>query len=277
MASATAVAVLLVLGSFLYWIQQGIKPVVTRLQNEQVVTAYLADSPNPQASQVIVDSIRLNLGSSAVAGAPPAEIHYVPATEFLAHLKSQYGELSRQLEELGAEENSIIPSYITVTGSLSPEEIDRLRSTPGIESVETSRDRYRHVVGAFAAVKWIVDLLMVGLAVALFTGLLHLSRMNGYLHRDALSLLKFWGASPQILRTPGLLSGLSVGFLGGALASAMGYALSLSLTTQVRSLAPVLKNIPTYASSLALMLTFIGAVLGLISGALAAPSFMGKK
>ena len=38
------------------------------------------------------------------------------------------------------------------------------------------------------------------------------------MHREALTILKLWGASQRELHAPGMLSGLLVGGLGGAVA-----------------------------------------------------------
>jgi cell division protein FtsX len=62
--SALAVAFLLVLVGFLFWMQEGLRPVLTRLQGEQVITAYLrAEVPEKEESK-IVDQIRVAVGAA---------------------------------------------------------------------------------------------------------------------------------------------------------------------------------------------------------------------
>src|SRR6185503_10890780 len=98
---------------------------------------------------------------------------------------------------------SIIPRYVSISGMLEDSTLERVKSVSGVESAETSKDRYRHVVSAFTALKWVLNFLVAGIGLALLTGLIHLARTNAYLHRDSISLLRLWGASEWTLRAPG--------------------------------------------------------------------------
>ena len=59
--SAFAVAFLLLLAGLLFWMQQGLKPVLVRLQQEQVITAYLGPSIDPKSDNQVIDQIQLAL------------------------------------------------------------------------------------------------------------------------------------------------------------------------------------------------------------------------
>src|SRR5262249_47235875 len=142
-----------------------------------------------------------------------------------------FPELSRELEDLGTEMSVVVPRYVSISGILTDTEgatadgerdprpvLERVRSVSGIESAESSKDRFKPVVGAFQALRWVARLLAYGLCLALLAGLIHLARMNSALHGESLSLLRLWGAGEWTLRIPSALSGLSVGALGGATA-----------------------------------------------------------
>lgn len=261
--SGIAVGFLLLLIGFLFWMQSGLKSVLVRLHGEQVVTAYLDSSLDPKDEGKLVDTLRLSLGAQS-----SAEIKLVNSNQFMSQLKGQYPDLVRELEDLGQEMIQIVPRYISISGILPETALERIRTTPGIESAESSKDRYHHIIGAFTTLRWVSRILMGGICLALLTGLIHLSRMNAYLHRDALTLLRFWGAGSGTLAAPGMISGIFVGLLGGIIASMSWITLGVWLTKHVRSLSVLLKGMPSYSTHLSISLLGFGAALGLIAGVL---------
>ncbi len=262
-SSAAAVGVLLLLVGFLAWMQAGLKPVVARLQGEQVVTAYLATDVESQDESRVLDQVRQSLGAQAIS-----EIRLVGTQEFISNLKGQYPDLSRELQELGSETRAIVPRYVSISGMLANNAVDSVKLVSGIESAESSKDRYAHIVGAFSALRWVAKVLGVGLILALFTGLIHLSRMNAYLHQDALSVLRIWGATELTLRAPSMISGVIVGALGGFLASAGWLTAASWLVHHVRSLSPMLRDLPSASFGWAAALMLGGMLVGLFAGAI---------
>ncbi len=252
--TAVAVGLLLLLGGFLACFERGLEPVVQRLRGEQVITAYLDGSVEAAREAQIVDSIRIAVGAKAV------EVNLVSTTQFIEELGKHYPDLAKELHELGDEARAVVPRHVVISGLLSGNALDGVKAVPGIESAESSKDRHRHIVGAFQALQWVAKLFIAGIALALLTGLVHLARTNAHLHRDALALLRLWGAGPLTLRIPGLLSGFWVGLLGGAIACAGWVAGGAWLARQIHALSPMLSEMP--------MPTHVGAVL-LLAGALA--------
>jgi cell division transport system permease protein len=262
--SAGAVGFLLVLAGFLFWMQAGLKPVLARLQGEQVVTAYLDSSVEAKEEGKVVDSIRVALGAHAEG----SDIRIVRAEQFMDNLKGTYPELARELEDMGSEAAAVVPRYVSVSGILPDEALAKVRDVPGVESAESSKDRYVHIVGAFSALRWVAKLLVAGLALALFTGLIHLSRMNAYLHRDALTILRLWGASDSMLRMPSMISGVIVGATGGAVAAVAWIWAGTWMSQQLRALSPMLRDLPGASLGLAAALLGCGVLIGLFAGAL---------
>jgi hypothetical protein len=76
--SAIAVGVLLLLVGFLFWMQQGLKTVLVRLQGEQVLTAYISSSVNTADEVKLMDSVK-----RTVENQNGIETKFVNATEFL--------------------------------------------------------------------------------------------------------------------------------------------------------------------------------------------------
>lgn len=261
MFSAIAVGFLLLLIGFLFWMQQGLKPVLIRLQKEQVVTAYLNSSATETDEARLLEEVKQLIGSES-----SAEIRLVTSSQFIQMMKDQYSDLGRELEDLGQDKNQVIPRYISVSGVLNHSVIDQIKKLEGIESAESSKDRYHHIVGAFSTLRFVAKVLMIGVILALLTGLIHLSRMNVYLHQDALSLMKLWGASGRILSTPGMISGLFVGMLGGVIASSGWLTIGYPLTHHIRALSSILKGLPIVRSHFAIALLLMGSGVGLLSG-----------
>jgi cell division protein FtsX len=270
--SAAAVGFLLLVAGFLYWLQAGLKPVVSRLRGEQVITAYLSmpapsvalqDPPQPELDK-LGDTIRTAIG----AHAEDVSLEYVGAQKFVDHLKGPYPELARELEDLGPEMASVVPRYFSVTGVFNGGALERVRAVPGIESAESSRDRYARVVGAFVALRWVARLLASGALLALLTGLVQLSRLSAYMHRETLSILRLWGAGALEVRAPAMVSGALVGLAGGALAATGWIAAGQGLSRQIRALSPMLGALPEPGIALALGMALAGLAIGLCAGAL---------
>jgi len=257
--SSLVVGFLLLVTGVLVWLQQGLKPVLAHLQNEEVVTAYLAPDVDAIRESKIVDEIRADLGAHA-------EVQLVPTTEFVANIKKQYPDLGQELDNLGEEASSIIPRYVSISGVFPDGVVDRVRGVSGVESAETSRDRHRQVIGAISAIRWVARLLIVGLCMALFTGLIHLARTNMDIHRDAVTLMRLMGASASQLQLPSVFSGLWVGFCGGLVAAAGWVTVGAWLTHHVRGLSPLLREMPHASASLAAALFVAGLIIGASAG-----------
>lgn len=264
--STLSTAFLLILAGLMMWVQDGLKPVLRHLQGEQVITAYIQPDVKTGEESKIIDSIRTSLGAHPASASQEASVRFFDTTQFTQQIKTRYPELAQELEELGPEAASVVPRFISITGVLADGALADIRSIPGIETAETSKDRYLPVIGAFVGVRRMAKLLLIGISLALLTGLLHLARMNDPLLRDALSLLKLWGASGWTLRVPGLVSGLSVGLAGGAVAALVWIWVGSEACAQVIALSPVLKMMPPSPQGLAGTLLSVGAALGLISG-----------
>ena len=258
-----AVGILLFLASFLFWMQRSLGPVIDRLQNEQVITAYLDPALDPKDEAQVVDTIRTTIGAHA-----QADIELVQSDQFINHLRGDYPDLARELEDLGSEMQTVIPRYVSISGVLPLKTLSAVKEVRGVQAAESSTDRFQNVIGAFRALKWIATLLTLGLGLALTTGLIHLGRTNAYLHQESSALMKLMGASQGVLRTPGLVSGFLVGLLGGALAAISWVSVGVTMTHHVRSLTPMLRYMPESHSGFALALVAVGVAIGSFSGVL---------
>ena len=265
--SALSVGFLLTLAGFLFWMEHGLRPVITKLKEEQVVTVYLAPPTDLTGSVKVIDQIKTQVGAKSLES-HRVEIREVSSEDFVGDLKGYYPELAKELGTLGSDLESVVPRFISVSGILKPGAVQGFKDLPGVESVETSSERFQHIVGAFQALRWVARILCLGLCFALFTGLVHLSRMNADLHRDAVALLRLWGAGPWTLRVPAILSGLWVGVLGGSLASIGWIVFSSPVAEHVQALSPVLQDLRAPAPAFAALILSAGILMGFLSGVL---------
>lgn len=261
--SAVAVGFLLILSCSLFWMQTSLKPLISKLKAEQVVTIYLSNLGPQQTEAQWIDKIQMNLGSHS-----QAEVKYVGISDFISLIHQQYPSLARELEDLGQEVQQVVPRYISIAGILSTSAVEALKKMPGIENIESSQDRYHHIVGAFSVLRWIAKILIVGVCFALLVGMVHLSRINAHLHRDVLKLLRYWGAGRWTLMLPGVIAGASVGFLGGLLAGLAWVSLGKVFIFYVQSLSEMFTLLPETQTPFAWILVLTGTLLGVLSGML---------
>jgi cell division protein FtsX len=259
--SVLAVSLLLTLIGFSFWVRQGLAPIIQDLQEQHVVTAFL----KPDSEVVSEDRIRLSLGASARDSRVETEV--VTSEKFMRKLGERYPDLAREIEDLGEEGKTLVPRFVTVAGNLSPEAVDRVKAIDGVDSVEASRDQFRNVVGAFESLRWISTVLIVGLMLAILTGLIQISRTHTLIQHETLALMRLLGASRIALGMPAVISGLLVGALGGAIACGFWIGFGSRLTTQVKDLSPFLASFGGMPHLGALLL-LAGLALGAFGGAL---------
>jgi cell division protein FtsX len=260
--SGFAVATLLVLSGFLVWFGRGLQPVVARLQSDQIITAYVDPATSDERLKAIRDELRTSLGAQR------AEIESVSQNEFLKKIKTHYPDLGIELEGMGSEVKGLLPKYVSIAGSIDDDTLIKIRSVNGVESVDTSQERYALLVGAFRALSKISYWLAVALGIALMTGLFQLSRTHQALQAESIQLLRLWGASPIVQMAPAMISGTLVGAFGGILAGLCWWGISRNLGLQLSELSPYLRDIGTPAPQFALILLGVGVLSGAISGLL---------
>ncbi|MFZ9594705.1 MAG: hypothetical protein ACO3A2_01355 [Bdellovibrionia bacterium] len=263
--SGLAGGVLLFLVGFFLWVDQGLKPLVLRLKGEQVITAYVDPSMPLKSQGAFLDQVKEALKSESMKN--PLDIQWLSSKQFVDRLKPYYPELARELEDLGSESQQLIPETISITGVLSDRAVEKVRKIPGIESVESSKDRYKQSASAFSALRWVLRFLVVGVALALLTGLIQLSRLNSYFQAETLEFFQMWGGAQQKVLLPVVLSSFFVGLLMGALACFSWLTLGSWLTAELRSLSPWLKSVPSSAGMRPVLLFIWGCVLGVLAGA----------
>jgi cell division protein FtsX len=259
--AVSSVGFLLFLSGFMIWMDRGLKPVIARMEREQVITAYLDPALEDKDQGKIIDAIRTSLGARA-------EVRAVGAEQFLADVRTTHPDLAREIEDLGDEMKTVIPRFISATGLLAPDALEKVKAVQGVESAESSKDRFQNVIGAFYALRRVARILAGGLCVALLIGLLQLSKLNGQYQRDTIGLLWLWGAGSFIVRLPGVISGAVTGLLGGSVAAAAWATAGFWLANHLQQLSPMLHGMPSPVLGIAGILLLAGLFIGVVSAVL---------
>lgn len=267
--SSISVAFLLFSITLLFWLEQGLGPVIARLQGDQVLTAYIVPTlPAPQEKE-LVDAIRVSVGASAER-AKEISVRLTTAKDFLNILNAAHPSLSEQLVELSESEPQVsellIPRFVTVSGLLKSDAATEIKALPGVESVESSEGRTRPIASAFIALRWVARWLALGLFVALLNSLIHLGRSHAAFHGQSLAILRLWGADSIQSQLPCALSGFSIGVLGGVLACVTWFVLQSVLRSRILLLSPAFESLPENGQWFAAFPLMIGAVFGLACG-----------
>ena len=265
LAHAVSVGALLLVFTGMLWMVEGLNPVIQRLEQEQLVTAYFLPTVTHDQETQVADTIRTRV--RALAGTA-IHVELTAAQQFLALLKQDAPELARELTDLTAEGGAedLLPRFITLKGSISKSLVDEVQKIPGIDSVETSASRTRPVAQAFKTLQWIVRALGLGLLVALLSAVYHLSRSHLAIHGQTVSILRLWGGHSLKAKMPCLVSGISVGGLGGLIATGLWVVCCHSLRGQFLHLSPALESLPLIRPEFGIVPLGLGLCLGVLSG-----------
>ena len=264
-----SLASLLILGGFLLGFYQGLKPIVARINAEQILTVYVDPSLNSDQEKGLIDRIGLTMGSA------PVQIEMTERADFLERLEKRSPELVKEILSLGDEGFALLPRFVTISGKFSGgsdqirESVLSLRAIEGVESVESSFERFSHVGAAFRVVSRTSLWFGVGIAFAILSLFFLIGRMNHTLFSESLSVMEFWGAGPLLLRLPLLISLLLIGLGSALLAYGLFRWTYFSGIEQVRLFSPLFSDleIPRMATANGIFIfSFLGSLaMGLLS------------
>jgi len=260
-----SLGILIFFSALLYWFGASVSPVIKRLTNEQIITAYLEPSVTEDQQVQVVDSIRVIVGSGANRDSG-ASIDLIEPEDFLAKLDQPYPELAQQLRDLGPEFKTVVPKYINISGDLTGDTLGKIKALPFVAETESSADRYESVSGAFRAFKIISLSLLGGALVALITAMVLLSRLNQQIFSDSLSVFRLLGADETLLRMPNTIAGLITGLSGGVVAALIWLSISGQLGDWLRLLSPFFSEIPEPGYAIIFYQVILGVLIGVSIG-----------
>jgi cell division protein FtsX len=238
---ALSVGILLFVGGMLAAFLGNVQNSIAELQKQQVVMVYLAGTLSPEQEKTAVDQIKSTLAApiADVNGENQKTPELIPLNqnEFLEELRLYSPEVLNELLGLGNMMNSMIPKGVGISGEVGNEGLSKIKSILGVEAVENSRQRFDLAIQSLSQLKTFLLLVSGGLLIVFLTAFVHFARLNGSLFSDLRSLLTLMGARPWYVPIPSIISGVLVGFLGGALASLLWVVFSGDLFYQINQIA----------------------------------------
>ncbi|MCM0606912.1 MAG: hypothetical protein KA715_12550 [Xanthomonadaceae bacterium] len=259
--SAISFSFMIFLMSLFFWMDRELKPLVTKLRSDQVLTVYLNSDTNASDEKRIVDSIRTSVGAHP-------DIRMISSDGFLEEMKKNYPDLIDEVYQLGPEMKVTVPKYVSVAGTLNSNVIPEIKKLTGVDSIDISYNKLRQAAGPFQTLRLFSKFMFVGLLIAGICGVVLLGRSISSQHKETLSLMELMGASEFEKKTPALLSGISVGLLSGLLSFILWVSFAAKITGALRVFSPALANLsdPKMLIGFALMgvSILVGMGVGLI-------------
>ncbi len=215
-AIATTAFTLACFGVFLL-LYLNLRAMATSLQSDLKVVVYVKDGTPPPGVSELQALLKADPGVQALV--------YVSKEQALADFRTQFPEESHLLQGLG--ENPLPASFIITLAPAyrSPDAVrrwaDRLKSAPGVEQVQYSRDwidNLNTIVGY-------LELAAVGigtvLSAASVTIIASTIRLTLYARRDEIEIMRLIGATGSFIKIPYLIEGAMLGVMGGAVSLAI--------------------------------------------------------
>ena len=215
-AVATTAFTLACFGVFLL-LYLNLRTMATSLQSDFKVVVYVKDGTPPSGVSELQGLLKADSGVQALT--------YVSKEQALADFRTQFPQESHLLQGLG--DNPLPASFIvTLAPSYrSPDAVrrwsDRLKSAPGVEQVQYSRDwidNLNMIVGY-------LELAAVGigtvLSAASVTIIASTIRLTLYARRDEIEIMRLIGATGSFIKIPYLIEGAMLGVMGSAVSLVM--------------------------------------------------------
>lgn len=268
-ASISTVAVsLLVLGAFgILGLNMGY--MVSALETQVEVTAYMKDDVNADALKQIENRLKNIDGVTDVA--------FVTKAEALERFRNRLGEQASMLEAL--DEQNPLPNSFEIKvdrPELVKPTAEAVEKMTGVETVKYGREVVDQL---FQMTKMLRILGLVLLGFLVFATLFIISntiRLTVFARRKEIGIMKYVGATNAFIRTPFLLEGMILGLIGGSIASVALYYAYAALLFEVHQVLSFLYLVPIYPFLFIIggILIIIGTLIGAIGSAISLSRYM---
>jgi len=261
-AVATTAFTLACFGVFLL-LYLNLRAMATSLQSDLKVVVYVKDGTPPPGMSDLQALLKADPGVQALVS--------VSKEQALADFRAQFPDESHLLQGLG--ENPLPASFIiTLAPSYrSPDAVrrwaDRLKSAPGVEQVQYSRDwidNLNTIVGY-------LELAAVGigtvLSAASVTIIASTIRLTLYARRDEIEIMRLIGATGGFIKIPYLIEGAMLGVMGSAVSLAMlrgGFELFNSRLGMPGRFLGIDSGVHFFSGQVAALILVAGLLLGFV-------------
>ena len=254
--SALSFSFVIFLMSIFWWMDRELKPLVTKLRTDQVLTVYLNSDTTENDEKRIVDSIRMNVGAAP-------EVKLISSDGFLTEMKRSYPDLVDEIYQLGPEMKMTVPKYVSVSGTLKSQVISSIKSVTGVDSIDISYNKLRQAAGPFQTLRLFSKFMIFGLFIAGICGIVLLGRSIHSQMKETLSLMELMGASSFEKKTPAILSGVSVGLAAGVVSFVLWIGFAPKIISGLRDFSPALSSLPEPSLLIGVALLVVSSVIGM--------------
>lgn len=208
-----------------------------------------------------------------------AEVRFVSREEAMERLREQFGEQGDFLEGYESAEHNPLPDSYEIR-VIDPETVSEialeLESYPGVEDVNYGREVVEKLFSATRVIQMVIMILMAGLAVTAIFLISHTIRLNVYIRRKEIMIMKYVGATNWFIRWPFLLEGFILGLLGASLPLLVLYFIyDAAYNLMVNNIAFFeLISLPVIMNELLIYLLPLGIGLGVFGSLLSMGRFL---
>lgn len=190
-----------------------LKNIAASLEQDIQVLVYLQDDLDRESTATLAEQLK--------ADPAVASVSYISKEQALAEFKKEFPTDSHLLEGLG--QNPLPASYVVTLSALfrSPDRIkrwaERARTISGVDQVQYSQDWIEALDTIVHYIEVAAMIVGVILSAACVTIIANTIRLALYARREEIEILGMIGATKSFIRTPYILEGSVLGFLGSAL------------------------------------------------------------
>lgn len=258
LASATTMAVSLMVLAVLLILARNLDNVATVVESQVEIRAYLAGGTKQEAALALRDK------AAAIPGV--AKATFVSKAEALAQLKAQFGDKQGLLE--GVEEEGALRDSLAIQAA-KPELVEGLvsqvKALPGVAEVVFKKDLVNKIFRATGLLRLAGLALSVTLGLAMMLIISNTIRLTIIARGAEIGIMKMVGATDSFVRRPFIVEGMVLGLIGSVVAVALVAAAYARLVGGLLQAVPFLPLVP--AMPLLVDVSALVVALGILIGA----------
>lgn len=257
---ASSLLIITLTGFFLY----NIELIATRLPERFSIMIYLKDSLLEEDTQGIINTLR----KSPYA----ADVQYISKENALRELKSALKDAKHILE--GLDDNPLSSSIELklkkdfVAAASAARISEEIKKIPGIDNVYYGEK----IAEAIHLIKKSVRNISLIIFLTIASGVVFVTystvKILFYRRNEEIEIIKLLGATGGFVRTPFLIEGGIIGFMGGLLGIVGAFIFYVAITYRLSIIIPILKTL-VFPLEILVALPLIGIILGIIGSAIA--------
>lgn len=270
LASILTVMVSLVILGFSVFFLANASNMAKNFESQLEIAAFVQNTTTPAQVQAL---------QSKIQGMPGvASVTVVTKEQALTDFgKTMGGTQSNLVADLGG--TNPFPDKFTVK-AVDPQNVkilaDELSALPGIDKVRYGQGFVDKLLQFTKWLRWIGLSVVAAFAVASIVLISINVKMNVFYKRREIQIMKLVGASNNFIRWPFLIEGLTLGFIGGALAAgivSMGYNWTSMYIQSTLTFLPIVQNALLF-QQISVGLLLAGMAMGAIGSGLSLQKFL---